>query len=321
MTQATATTALKAGRQHGGGLVHANQPRATLRSRHQLPSGGAIKSLCCTAAGILPPLLRATTGRVYPTTCVRRAPDQSEPLRSPIRPLAQPVVGYAHYLNIKGMAIGKRHNRFRHTTPLFIHVGGPLANSETFKAHTTLQSLTERTNGHRKAALNSQPESGHLLILNLGESNQCHVIGRLLKQPYKVPHPHTVNTLHIHQLTMQMFNARNSVTSTMESLLHVTPRLSQSITIPRTVLISNNSETSTYRQDRANCLNPAGSHPTSVNCQHQDVRQRENDNSPRNSRVPLNEDPNSFTPHTANSLASKDTSVPLFSIQVHGSAA
>ncbi len=94
MTQATATTALKAGRQHGGGLVHANQPRATLRSRHQIPSGGAIKSLCCTAAGILPPLLRATTGRVYPTTCVRRAPDQSEPLRSTNRPHAQLVVGY-----------------------------------------------------------------------------------------------------------------------------------------------------------------------------------------------------------------------------------
>lgn len=94
MTQATATTALKAGRQHGGGLVHANQPRATLRSRHQIPSGGAIKSLCCAAAGILPPLLCATAGRVYPTTCVRRAQKLSTPLSSHTRLPAQLVVGY-----------------------------------------------------------------------------------------------------------------------------------------------------------------------------------------------------------------------------------
>ena len=40
MTQATATTAPKAGRQHGGGLVQANQPRAALRSPPQSPPRG-----------------------------------------------------------------------------------------------------------------------------------------------------------------------------------------------------------------------------------------------------------------------------------------
>ena len=96
MTQATATTVPKAVRQHGGGVVHANQPRATLRGRHQCPSGGVKTSLCCAAAGINALDLQATATLAYPMTGVRRAQKLSTPLRSLTRPHAQPVMGYKH---------------------------------------------------------------------------------------------------------------------------------------------------------------------------------------------------------------------------------
>lgn len=93
MTQATATTAPNAVRQHGGGLIHANQPRATLRGRHQSPSGGVINRRCA-AASIIALASSASATLAYPKTCVRQAQKSSTPLRSPIRPPAQLVVGY-----------------------------------------------------------------------------------------------------------------------------------------------------------------------------------------------------------------------------------
>lgn len=92
MTPATTTTKAKAVRQHGGGLVHATLPRAALRGRQQCPSGGVKKSLCCAAAGINALDLRASTALAYPMTGVRQAQKLSTPLRSPIRPPAQPVL-------------------------------------------------------------------------------------------------------------------------------------------------------------------------------------------------------------------------------------
>ena len=100
MTPATATTTAKAVRQHGGGLVHATQPRAALRGRQQCPSGGVKKSLCCAAAGITALSLPATAAVTYPMTGVRPARKLSTPLRSPIRLPAQVVVGHTHQLNI-----------------------------------------------------------------------------------------------------------------------------------------------------------------------------------------------------------------------------
>ena len=99
MTPATATTTAKAVRKHGGGLVHAALPRAALRGRQQSTSGGVKKSLCCAAAGINALDLQATAARAYPTTGVRQAQKLSTPLRSPIRPPAQLVVGYTHQLD------------------------------------------------------------------------------------------------------------------------------------------------------------------------------------------------------------------------------
>ncbi|MDP2447649.1 hypothetical protein [Pseudomonas sp.] len=100
MKPATATTTTKAVRQHGGGLVQANQPRAALRGRQQCPSGGVKKSLCCAAAGINALDLQATAALAYPMTGVRQAQKLSTPLRSPVRPPAQLLVGYTHQLNI-----------------------------------------------------------------------------------------------------------------------------------------------------------------------------------------------------------------------------
>ncbi|MFP6861266.1 hypothetical protein [Pseudomonas sp.] len=94
MTLATATTTAKAVRQHGGGLVHAILPRAALRCRQQSPIGGVKKSLCCAAAGINALDPQATAALAYPMTGVRQAQKLSTPLRSPIRPSAQHVLGY-----------------------------------------------------------------------------------------------------------------------------------------------------------------------------------------------------------------------------------
>lgn len=91
---ATATAIAKAVRQHGGGLVQATQPRAALRSRHQCPSGGAIKSLCCGAAGNIAFAPSDSATLEYPKTCVRWAQKMSTSLRSTTRPPAQLAVGY-----------------------------------------------------------------------------------------------------------------------------------------------------------------------------------------------------------------------------------
>lgn len=100
MTPATATTRAKAVRQHGGGLVHAAQPRAALRGRLQCPSGGVKKSLCCAAAGINALDLQATAALAYPMTGVRPARKPSTPLRFSKRLPAKPAVGYTHHLSI-----------------------------------------------------------------------------------------------------------------------------------------------------------------------------------------------------------------------------
>ena len=99
MTSATAATTAKAVRPHGGGLIHATQPRAALRGRQQCPRGGVKKSLCCAAAGITALDLQASATLAYPMTGVRQAQKLSTPLRSPIRPPAQLVMGYTHHLN------------------------------------------------------------------------------------------------------------------------------------------------------------------------------------------------------------------------------
>lgn len=92
MTQATATTASRAVRQHGGGLVHANPPRTTLRGRHHCTSGGAINRRC-EAASIIALAFSAPATLAYPMTGVRRARELSPSLRSQNRPHAQLVLG------------------------------------------------------------------------------------------------------------------------------------------------------------------------------------------------------------------------------------
>ena len=96
MTQATATTASRAGRQHGGGLVQANPPRATLRRRNHCPSGGAINRRC-EAASIVAFAFSAPATLAYPMTGVRQAQKLSTSLRSLTRPHAQLVMGYKHH--------------------------------------------------------------------------------------------------------------------------------------------------------------------------------------------------------------------------------
>ncbi|PZW65233.1 hypothetical protein F471_03711 [Pseudomonas sp. URMO17WK12:I1] len=96
MTLATASTVVRAVRQHGGGLVHTQQPRAHARGRQRIPRGGAINRRC-EATSIIHSLLPSSAAAAYPLTGVRRARTLSPSLRFNNRPHAQLVVGYGHH--------------------------------------------------------------------------------------------------------------------------------------------------------------------------------------------------------------------------------
>jgi len=98
MTLATATTVVRAVRQHGGGLVHTQQPRAHSRGR-QLTSRGGVINRRCEATSIIPLPFPSSAAAVYPLTGVRRARILSPSLRSNNRPHAQLVVGYGHQIS------------------------------------------------------------------------------------------------------------------------------------------------------------------------------------------------------------------------------
>jgi hypothetical protein len=98
MSLATRTTQLRAARKRGGGQAPTQQPTEQAAGHPSHVKGGEIKSLCCAAAGLIYALLSVTARLVYPTTCVRRAPKQSESLCSINRPHAQHVVGYKHLM-------------------------------------------------------------------------------------------------------------------------------------------------------------------------------------------------------------------------------
>lgn len=96
MSLATPSTQALAVRKHGGGLAPIQRPTHQAGGHPLRSKGGEINSLCCAAAGIINPLLRAAASHAYPTTCVRRAPFTAAPLRSQNRPHAQLVEGYKH---------------------------------------------------------------------------------------------------------------------------------------------------------------------------------------------------------------------------------
>lgn len=95
MNQATATIIVRAVRQHGGGLVHTQQPRALARGR-QLTSRGGVINRRCEATSIIHSLFPSSAAAAYPLTGVRRARTLSPSLRFNNRPHAQLVEGYKH---------------------------------------------------------------------------------------------------------------------------------------------------------------------------------------------------------------------------------
>lgn len=96
LAPATLSTKASAARKRGGGLAQRFLLTLSLAGRPSMPEGGAIKSLCCAAAGIIHPQPKANAGVVYPTASVRGAQKPTASLRSSLRPHAQPVEGYKH---------------------------------------------------------------------------------------------------------------------------------------------------------------------------------------------------------------------------------
>ena len=96
MSLATHSTQAPAARKRGGGPAPMLRPTLLPAGRPAQSSGGDIKSLCCAAAGLFQPELRAPAGAYTPPTGVRRAPNLASTLRSPSRPHAQLVKGYGH---------------------------------------------------------------------------------------------------------------------------------------------------------------------------------------------------------------------------------
>lgn len=96
LAPATLSTQAAAARKRGGGLARRALLTLSLAGHPSMPEGGAIKSLCCAAAGIFLPKPKARAGVAYPTTSVRRGAKDAATLRSPTAPHAQPVEGYKH---------------------------------------------------------------------------------------------------------------------------------------------------------------------------------------------------------------------------------
>ncbi|MCY1304924.1 hypothetical protein D9M70_546990 [compost metagenome] len=96
LAPATPSTQAPAARKRGGGLAHGTLLTLSLAGRPSMSEGGAIKSLCCAAAGIFLTSSHARAGVVYPTTSVRGAQKPTASLRSPLPPHAQLVEGYKH---------------------------------------------------------------------------------------------------------------------------------------------------------------------------------------------------------------------------------
>lgn len=96
MAPATLSTQAPAARKRGGGPLRCAPLAASLAGRPSKPEGGAIKSLCCAAAGITPSPSQAHADVAYPTTSVRRGAEDAASLRFPLAPHAQLVEGYKH---------------------------------------------------------------------------------------------------------------------------------------------------------------------------------------------------------------------------------
>lgn len=96
LAPATLGTQAAAARKRAGGLARRALLTLSLAGHPSIPEGGAIKSLCCAAAGIFLPKPKARAGAAYPTTSVRRGAKDAATLRSPTAPHAQPVEGYKH---------------------------------------------------------------------------------------------------------------------------------------------------------------------------------------------------------------------------------
>lgn len=94
LAPATLSTQAAAVRKRGGGLARRALLTLSLAGHPSMPEGGAIKSLCCAAAGIFLPKPKAHAGVAYPTTSVRGAQKDAASLRSTTAPHAQPVEGY-----------------------------------------------------------------------------------------------------------------------------------------------------------------------------------------------------------------------------------
>lgn len=99
LAPATPSTQAAAARKRGGGLARRALLTLSLAGHPSMPEGGAIKSLCCAAAGIFLPKPKARAGVAYPTTSVRQGAEDAATLRSHSAPHAQLVEGYKPLLN------------------------------------------------------------------------------------------------------------------------------------------------------------------------------------------------------------------------------
>lgn len=96
LAPATLSTQGAAARKRGGGLARRTLLTLSLAGHPSMPEGGAIKSLCCAAAGIFLPKPAARAVGAYPTTSVRQGAKDAATLRPPTAPHAQSVEGYKH---------------------------------------------------------------------------------------------------------------------------------------------------------------------------------------------------------------------------------
>lgn len=256
MTPATATTTAKAVRQHGGGLVYATQPRAALRGRQQCPSGGVKKSLCCAAAGINALALQPPAALAYPMTGVRQAQKLSTPLRFPIRPSAQLVVGYSQVMALKRQCRQPSSCRLPNTSYSLHSMphDNPSVIQVFLTKRGTLNCKVERNNRALEAAPQLYPAQPSLGAWYRAEPNLLHQSQIILQSQSKLLKREVV-TIFLHHFQSRSEHITHMFRNS-NNLLQVLDIDALIALNPAPFLKASQIDSDSYRTNRANSLHP-----------------------------------------------------------------
>lgn len=339
MIKATANTNVRAVLQHGGGLVHTQQPRAHARGRQLTPRGGAINRRC-EATSIIPLPFPSSVAAVYPLTCVRRARTLSPTPRYNNRPHAQLVVGYGLFarrltvlpyplmkdvsvVSLNFVEVRPSHSQLQ--VPALVAFLSKYSNNWRIKAMHF-----ERRFNFQQQPLSIQEEVPPLRVVlrTYKRSNSlmenCSFAYEQLPVVPSIPVP----TRSPNEISKELINLKTS-TKPHQRLLVISPHRIFHFLFPReTPLLRRHRDSYADSDQRPNCLHPARpidarpvySPPTQGRGQHEESQYNQHRRNPGTAEQLPQRESNVYLPIQHNQLqASKSAlSLPAFRTTVHG---